>query len=151
MDLSNSGSWQLVVSGSKQITNVRRYASVIFYDPIPEFRVRVASPILSVNLSSETAKSNWFLGAWARLYVPARGANYMMMEESKKCRLNDETLLTFSQPTEQIPYALSLTIPRYIEDITYQIWQYTGKINNPTDDLLRVEKKVDILLNREDL
>jgi hypothetical protein len=75
-----------------------------------------------VNLSSETAKSSWYLGANVGFYVPVR--NTYMLAESAKCRLNDETLLVFNQPTEDIPYSLSLQFPWWLEDVAYQVWQY---------------------------
>jgi hypothetical protein len=123
MDLGNSQNWQLVLSGTKQVTNRKVYASMITYDKIPEIKTRVASPILSVNLSSETAKSTWYLGAWAGFYVPVRNT-YMLAESAKACRLNDETLLIFNQPTEDVPYSLSLRFPWWLEDVAYQVWQY---------------------------
>ena len=123
MDLGNAQNWQLVLSGTKKVTNRRAYASVITYDKIPEIRVRVASPIVSISLLSDSAKPNWYLGAWIDFYVSVRGT-YMLAESGKIGRLNDETLLIFNQPTEDIPYSLSLRFPWWLEDVAYEIWQY---------------------------
>jgi hypothetical protein len=124
MDLGNAQNWQLILSGTKRVTNRREYASVIVYDRIPEIRIRVVSPIISINLESESANPRWRTGAWASFYVPARGNNYAMSESGKFCKLNDETLLIFNQPTEAIPYSLALNFPWWLEDVAYQVWQY---------------------------
>lgn len=124
MDLGNTQNWQLVLSGTKRVTNRKEYASVTFYDRIPELRVRVVSPVVLIDLESESSRSTWYTGAWVGFYVPTKGGSYSLAESGKTCRLNDETLLIFNQPTEIIPYAISLRFPWWLEDVAYQVWQY---------------------------
>lgn len=122
MDLGNEENWQQVLKGRKEIKIVQQVPGFLSYYPIPEFRIPIFSPIVKIQLLSESAKPHWFLGAWASLYLYAH-TGYTLFG-SKKCRINEDNLLIFDQPTEQIPYSLSLKIPKWIEDVDYEIWQY---------------------------
>ncbi len=149
MDLTNTNKWSLAYSGLKQITDVQPYASIVFFNPIPELRVSLSSPIVSVFLRSESASPNWNLGAWASLYTPGRKGSYVLDGERRFCRLNNESQHRFIPSTELLPYALSLQFPQYLEDVFIEVWEYIGAVSDSNDQILsRLEKKVNLLVEK---
>lgn len=141
MDLSNQANWQLVLQESKRIRVVKQNSFEIQYLPIPEIKTAVNSSVIKISLRSETASSRWFLGAWANFYCYAHTGYALLSQGSKPCKINDDTLFIFDQPTEQIPYSISLQFPKYLEDITYEIWQYIDQSGRYSSSLLLSELK----------
>ena len=141
MDLGNQANWQLVLKESKKIRVVKQNSFEIQYLPIPEIRTAVDSSVIKVVLRSETARPRWFLGAWANFYCYAHTGYVLLSQGGKPCKINDDTLFIFDQPTEQIPYSISLQFPRYLEDVTYEIWQYLDQSGRYSSSILLSELK----------
>lgn len=146
MDLSSPQNWQFLETRDfqAQLMGGDRY-----FLPLSLYRLNCYSPVLQVRLSSEKAKPNWQLGAWASLFAQINQTFSMIGEQRKPCKLNDNTLLQFGQPTTQIPYNLQLFFPYWIEQVRLDIWQYVdpGGIY-PTDftGLQRFVQGIDYIL-----
>ena len=141
MDLGNRENWSLVLSETKRIRIVRQDSASMSYLPIPETKASINSSVIKISLRSESARPRWFLGAWANFYCYAHTGYALLSQGSKACKINDDTLFIFDQPTEQIPYSISLQFPKYLEDISYEIWQYVDQSGRYSSSLLLSELK----------
>jgi hypothetical protein len=136
MDLGNQANWALVLSGTKKIRIVHQDAGSISYIPLPEIKAALSSSVVKVSLRSESAKPSWFLGAWANFYCFAHTGFTLLSQGQRICRLNDDNLFIFDQPTEQIPYSIALQFPKYLEDVTFEIWEYTDNSGRYSPSIL---------------
>lgn len=107
----------------------------------PEYRairpllLGVESRVLLVGINSEGSRAGWKLGAWATQRLLISPSSTTIFPSQPKisnrffCQLNTLTLIEFPDWNES-PYLLELDIPFWLTQITFEIWQYSGPMND---------------------
>jgi hypothetical protein len=124
MDLGNAGNWSLAGSGVRRRRLFQNHFGNYFYVRIPEERIETISPVVKVSLRSESAPPHWFLGARIGFYAYSHTGFSLFPHPRNECKINDDTTFIFEQPTEQVPFSISLRFPRYLDDVSFEVWQY---------------------------
>lgn len=111
------------------------------YDPIVvTFGIQAESRILRAKGTSESAKS-WWKKAYD-LAVSAAGGLYEIEVERIFIPLNEYKLVRI--PDYSSTYTLRIYVPWWLRDVTVDIDEYVGPIDNSTESLIR--ERTDLLL-----
>ncbi len=154
MDFGNSTNWSNIYD---KIANAP--VTDKGHIPIEEIiiPVQTESSIVAAICSSQSAQDNWVSAGFLRVNVRAG----LLTENNFDSILKSEHLLLeeihiFQYPAVASSYALSFHPRRWLKDIHLTVFEYRGaiddKISDQLDliriDLLRNEKKIDIVLDR---
>lgn len=146
--------WDLVYSEGKSV----QYINAFNWVPIEAWEVSLlfSNYILAMRTVSLTAKATWrYAGRlYQRLQIGSGGAGSTLpiVDFSvRSLRLNATTLVDLSRYTPE--YRLVFSPPYWLQDITLEIYEYTGvDSDNVTElllqqqsDLERMEQKIDAL------
>lgn len=136
LELANSQNWELILTQRRAViyhTDKVLRNSLYEYDPIQPIYANPRSHLLLIGTKSESSPSYWFLGARAAqfLYVSPSMESYVISgvqaQGTKNIGLNRITLVQFEDYGVS-PYTLQLSIPRWIEDIQIEVWEYANPI-----------------------
>ena len=115
------------------------------YLPIPDLVIPITftGQLLAISATSSTAKSTWKTAGWLwqRVLVNiGTGATVpnALSQRKYKFYLNQLTILTIPKLASE--YALSISIPKWIQDLDIKIYEYTGEIIDSND------QKLDLIL-----
>lgn len=99
------------------------------FAPIPPITRPVNNRVLMVGCSSRTAKPNWRLGCRAskRLLTAPNSSRFVALVHCERinCLLNVLTLVKFEH-FGPYPYLLFLEVPRWITQLSVEVWSYKG-------------------------
>lgn len=155
MDFGNNLNWDLVLrtSYTAQLTPETRRGFL----PIPTKLIEVDRYTLAIGVSSNKAKKTWHLGAFVAprlLFSVSSTSQYpglVRAANSKPLFLNQLTLVQF-EDFGLTPYALEISIPFWIAQLSVEIWKYQDVYNaqpvheqiaEVRNDLSRIESKID--------
>ncbi|HEY9672238.1 MAG TPA: hypothetical protein V6D11_12390 [Waterburya sp.] len=117
------------------------------YAPIPEIALLLPSSIALVGCKSDGALPWWWLGCRASVSLrisPSSTSEYTALVEiyRKNCRLDNLTLLRFPEYQPQ-PYVLALSVPKWISNLSIEVWYYSGIISDQYQQSLdRIESRL---------
>lgn len=126
VDYGSSPNWHLVIRSTYLVTVTSE--DPYEYTPIPVIAQSVTSRRLILGLHSETARQNWYLGAWVaqRLPLSPGGTSEFassVQSSSQRAALNRLNLIEF--PDFGIyPYVVTIKIPYWIEDMYLELWRH---------------------------
>jgi len=99
--------------------------------------VRLASPIIAVSSSSNSASSHWKLAGYLTKALDTGivlGNSFDSLEENQKFWLNQSTLFFFKQTSTA--YGVKFSIPYWIRNIRVTVFEYTGPIEDSIEQKL---------------
>lgn len=146
VELGNSGNW--LQSDSQSFTGF----------PLPEYvpPFQFEKHILAIYVDNFDAKDTWNFAGWVsqkiRLGIgPSQGAESV---SNRKLWLRRTQLLIFPKLTTT--YTLSINFPQWFKRADCTIWEYwgpeadtiTNEIGQVRNDVIRVENKINLLLNQ---
>lgn len=155
MDFGNNLNWDLVLktSYSAQLAPETQRGFL----PIPNKIIESDKYTLAIGVSSTKAKPTWRIGAFVAprlLFSVSSTSEYaglVRSDNSKPVFLNQLTLVQF-QDFGLTPYALEISIPFWIAELSIEVWKYQGvdnaipvreQIAAVRGDLNRIELKID--------
>lgn len=152
LQLTNRANWQEVYDE----TFTADSAGANRFYPLPPIVIPVllTSPIICLAASSATAPPHYRLAYWARQYIGSTGIGAI---EGNTCKAMINRFMLSRFPMLAPQYQLRIDFPRWHQSMSVAIWEYSGPIDDTTDelireqsevtriDLLRVEAKVDQL------
>lgn len=137
-ELATKENWELILTERRTATiKTQPTSGKYFHNPIAPIYTTPNSHVLLIGTHSKFAKSHWFLGARVSQYLyvsPSMNSNLIsgvQTSDIKRVGLNRLTLIKF-EDYGVYPYTLQLEIPRWLEDIYIEVWEYTGIIDDPT-------------------
>ena len=115
------------------------------YLPIPEQTIpfTFTSQLLAISATSSTAKSTWKTAGWIwqRVLVNiGTGSTVPNALAQRKYKFYLDKLTVLTIPKLASEYALSISIPRWLQDLDLKIYEYTGEIIDSN------EQKLDLIL-----
>lgn len=116
------------------------------YLPIPDLVIPITftGQLLAISASSTTAKSTWKTAGWLwqRVLVNiGTGATSPNALSQRKYKFYLDKLTILTIPKLASEYALSISIPQWIQDLDLEIYEYTGEIIDSN------EQKLDLILS----
>lgn len=140
LDLNNRDSWSKVYSKSFTASAI---PGTNKFTPISPLRLTHTfdKHILAIGASSFQTRPTWRTGFWLSMYVdvPSIGK----AEGYNKSIPLGLSIVIF--PVLSPTYNLIITIPKWHKEMTVEIWQYTGSVEDIKSDLDRIEQKIDTL------
>lgn len=112
------------------------------YYPIGDIQVPflLSSRVIAIYANSETALYSWksagFLNHKIRTGITVGGNNDGRFNGSQRVLLKQINILTIPTTSYQGEYALTFTVHPWHEDISLQLWEYTGTVSDSTEDLV---------------
>ena len=104
--------------------------------PIPTQQMICDRPIILVGCNSVSALPHWRLGCWISqrlIFTVSNTSEYLPLIKTRSsfpCELNTLSLISF--PDYQIsPYLLLIDIPRWLKDLSVEVWKYSGEPFDP--------------------
>lgn len=155
MDFGNNLNWDLVLRQTYFAQPNPAYPKG--YVPIPSKLIEVDRYTLAIGTSSTKAKPTWRVGAFVvpRLLFSVSSTSLypglVRSDKSQTVYLNQLTLLQF-EDFGLTPYALDVSFPSWIHELSIEIWKYQGvyeakpvheQIAEVRSDLDRIELKID--------
>lgn len=155
MEFNNSLNWDLVLR--RTYFAVPNPAQPKGFVPIPTISVLVDRYTLAIGAKSNQAKANWHLAGYAcprLLFSPSSTSDYIAAVQSERAQailLNQLTLVQFRNFSNN-SYLLTINVPRWLREVSLEIWKYQGSDNTQsiTDsiaeikiDVERIETKID--------
>lgn len=155
MDFGNNLNWDLVLRQTYFAQPNPAYPKG--FVPIPSKLIEVDRYTLAIGTSSTKAKPTWRVGAFV---VPKLSfsvsstsvyTNLVRSGKSQSVYLNQLTLVQFTD-FGLSPYALEISFPIWISELSIEIWKYQGEesakpvselIEELKTDLDRIETKID--------
>ena len=113
-----------------------------YYYPIPEIEVPLlmTARIIAVYADSETAKPHWhsagFLNQKIRTGLTVGGSQDARFGSSQRVWLKRISVIYIEKPSYQGEYAISFNVHPWHEDISLQLWEFTGIAIDSTEDLV---------------
>lgn len=154
-DFANAANWEQIFSGSRSANN----PSAGVFIPIPEFNVTgpfpLNTPIIASYATCSTAKATWNTAGWlyqnVQTGLTVGGLADASIQGSRRVPLNRIQIHFWDKRMRN--YQLSFKIPKWIYQISLNLWKYIGPISEPDlelielarIDILRTEAKVDAL------
>jgi|ERR671933_1828864 hypothetical protein len=145
LDFGENLNWDLLRRGTYQGIQTDSNG----YKPIPEIALLLPSPIALVGCKSDMALPWWWLGCRASVLLrisPSSTSEYMGLVEiyRQNCRLNNLTLLRFPEYQPK-PYVLSLSVPKWLSNLSIEVWYYSGIISDSYQQSLdRIESRLNL-------
>lgn len=152
-DVSNSSLWEPVYNISLVATKTGNANN---YYPIPVTNVPILfdSKIVAISATSQKNQNRKFAGYVNQKVVTGITVAGLPDAEvsSRRLYLNKINLYVFQKLTST--YSLSVYVPYWFEDIALNFWQFTGTVDDTTEQLIqltrdtnlnRIEQKVDNL------
>lgn len=151
-DLGNSNNWDSLWSANLEGVS----AGSDRYYPIPEANcpLLIDKHILAVATSSSNSSASWksagFLNYKIRTGLVVGGLPDTQIGKGFRIKLNQITLLILPRYSET--FSISFGIHYWIQQISIDVWQYTGTLEDSTElmlegiknnELARIEQKID--------
>ncbi len=151
-DLGNANNWEPLWSTNLEGVS----AGADRYYPIPEVScpVLIDKHILAVSTNSSNSSPSWksagFLNYKIRTGLVVGGSPDTQIGKSFRIKINQITLLILPRYSET--FSISFGIHFWIQQISINVWQYVGTLEDSTEqliknvrdvDLARIEQKVD--------
>lgn len=119
--------WELATSVSKTATPSGEGR----YIPIQDFSVDllIESGVAAIYCETNSGRPTWHKGGWAKQLIRTGlsiGGQADAVVASKPFFLNEITLLNFQDISAD--FDLRISIPQWLEQITIQVWAYTGDV-----------------------
>jgi hypothetical protein len=128
MDLTNPANWSVIYEQRLQAMFLTQHGegngSVLVYEPIGSKVSSIATPVGLVKCYSPTAMETWYTGCYFNAYLNI--ANQKTRVFNKKCSLKGATPIFLPQ-YNVVPYEVEFYIPKWIDDITIVLYQYTDQ------------------------
>lgn len=144
LELGNPNNWESAWTDSKSAAQGARGA----YIPIGEMVIPLifSDHITAVLVESSTAKPSWnfagFLNQKVRLGLTVGGGLDSYYSLKRKAWLRRITLIRYERLTND--YGLSFEPPKWITQVSIQIWVYTGiETDTITQQLNRIESMLE--------
>ena len=161
-DLGNANAWSLIFSTTK-IAPPAPSQKLNSYYPIPDFEASVqpSSPVLAIYATSESAEERWRTGGFIKQRIRTGllgGGNPDAYVQAKKFYLNQFTIIEFQRLSTA--YSIEFSIPYWLREITFDVYEYTGLIDNVIEQQIQdLEQKLieccdelkTAILNQEDI
>lgn len=108
------------------------------YKPIPDLFIPITftGQLLAISASSSTAKDTWKTAGWIwqRVLVNiGTGSTVPNATVQRKYKFYLEQLTVLTIPKLASEYALSLSIPYWLSQLSFEIYEYTGEVIDTTD------------------
>lgn len=119
-DFNDLTKWNLIMDSTKQAT----ISGSSIIQPIAAFEPDhlFTSSIVAVQISSTTAKANWYKAGYLHQAVPVPFSLGLALGESCFIPLYTPTIISFLRfPTN---YKVSFEVQRYFKDCTFKIWEF---------------------------
>ena len=157
LQLGNSANWDLFYSTSVEAVTSNNGES---YTPIPTITVPtlLESHIVASFVHCSNSKPTWYFGGFLNqrinLGLTVGGLPDSDAVQKRRLYLNRLTLIIFPKLVDS--YAVTFDVPRWFQDVTFTLFEYTGVESNSTDDLInqiinvdlpRIENKIEALLH----
>ncbi len=166
LNLSDSANWEQFYSTSVDAVTTDNGSK---YTPIPEIVIPslVYSRIIAVYVNCANAKPTWhfagFINQKINLGITVGSLPDSDAVSKRKLYLNRISLIIFPKFLNRISliifpklvtnYSVSFEVPRWFQQASIILWQYTGSESDSTEDLInqlqgdvsRIESKVDAL------
>jgi hypothetical protein len=143
VQFNNGANWQPFYNGTYSATPVQGSAR---YVPIPPHTLPIAADyrILAAKATSADVRPSWKTGGWLTPIIdlsatPLRDARWNQM----RVPLRTSGILILPEFAQS--YRLRYDVPKWIQSVTLDIWQYIGPIDDSTEKLIR-EKSQDWLI-----
>ncbi|MEH1978020.1 MAG: hypothetical protein V7L27_01700 [Nostoc sp.] len=155
LQLGNSANWDLFYSTTVQAVISSNGES---YTPIPTITVPtlLESHIIATSVSCFSSKPTWYFGGFINqrinLGLTVGGLPDSDAVQKRRLYLNRLTLIIFPKLVDS--YAVTFDVPKWFQDVTLTLFEYTGIERDSTDDLVnqiinvdlpRIESKIDAL------
>jgi hypothetical protein len=130
------------------------------YYPIADITIPflLSTEVIAIYAISETARPNWksagFLNQKIRTGITVGGNNDGRFNGSQRVLLNQINVLNIPTTSYTPEYSLTFTVHPWHEDITLQVWEFTGVVNDSTEDIMIEEvlrRILDIQYQLEDI
>jgi hypothetical protein len=144
LQLSDGANWEQFYSTSVNAVTINEKN----YVPIPEITVAslVYSHIIAVLVTCANAKPTWhfagFLNQKINLGITVGSLPDTDSVQKRKLYLDRITLIIF--PKLVTNYSISFEVPKWFEQVSIILWQYTGPESDSTEDLINEIKNVDL-------
>lgn len=145
LQLGNSANWDLFYSTTVVAVTSSNGES---YTPIPTITIPtlLESHIIATSVSCSNSKPTWFFGGFLNqrinLGLTVGGLPDSDAVQKRRLYLNRLTLIIF--PKLVATYAVSLDVPKWFQDVTFSLFEYTGTESDSTEDLINQIKNVDL-------
>ncbi|MEH2415415.1 hypothetical protein [Nostoc sp.] len=119
-DFSDTNKWNLIMDSTKNAT----ISGDLIIQPIAAFEPDhlFLSPILVVQISSTTAKENWYKAGYLQQAIPVPFSLGLALGESCFIPLYTPTIISFLRfPTN---YKISFEVQRYFKDCNFKVWEF---------------------------
>jgi hypothetical protein len=155
LDLANPVNWNQVYS----TTVAAVFIGSDRYAPIPKITVPVLleSQVVACYVTCLPDKPTWRFAAWMNQNIQTGltigGLTDAENVQRRKIWLRKITLARLEKLSEN--YSISFDVPSWFQSVSLQVWEYTGVIEDSTEDLInqirdnelpRLEQKIDDLL-----
>uniref|UniRef100_A0A832M335 Uncharacterized protein n=1 Tax=Oscillatoriales cyanobacterium SpSt-402 TaxID=2282168 RepID=A0A832M335_9CYAN len=125
-DLTSSLEWNLV-GRDTLLATIPEFGDII---PIPRKSYFIEnSHVLMIGCRSNSAPSRWYTAGWAEQVLPVSPSftsDFVAAAQatSQRLRLGIQNLVVF--PKYVPSYILQISFPRWMRDISLEVWQYDG-------------------------
>lgn len=154
VDLSNSANWNLAWNNTFEVQRTGGEGSRYYPFPPIEMPIALSSHIFAVLATSTKAGRNWkfagFLNQRIQTGILVGGIQDAEVVQARRFFLNRISI--YLEPELTSTYSLTFNIPYWFQDITINVWEYTGERSDTTEKLIkevreqelqRIESKVD--------
>lgn len=153
-EFKKSENWRFVHSDTLQAEsvphkNLRQYYPISDYSiPVPFF-----SPVVGIYVTSNDDPGTWRKAGFARQISTTSHQNTAPNLTIKSQRLSlRKTTVCFFEKLKLETYGIELaSIPFWLRDISFKVWEYTGNVEDSFTNILRedlqvIEDKIDQML-----
>jgi len=120
-DFNDLTKWNLVMDSTKNAT----ISGEKIIQPIGAFEPShlFTSPIIAVQVTSNTAKPNWYKAGYLHQAIPVPFSLGLALGEFSFVALYTPVIIKFLR--FPVNYQVSFEVARYFKDCTFKIWEFT--------------------------
>lgn len=121
-DFSDASKWNLIMDSTKNatISGEKIIQPIAAFEPSHLF----TSPIMAVQVSSNTAKPNWYKAGYLHQAVPVPFSLGLALGEFSFITLYTPVIIKFLRfPTN---YQVSFEVQKYFKDCNFKAWEFNG-------------------------
>ncbi len=125
-DFLDTLEWNLVSRASYQAMNGVSVVNRL----LPRTYLIQNSHVVIVGIDSQSARSTWNTGGWARMIIPFAPSSTTVFvaavnADRKWLRLRNLNLVVFPKITDS--WILEISFPYWFDDVLVEIWRYDGR------------------------
>ena len=117
---NDASKWNLIMDSTKNAT----ISGEMIIQPIAAFEPShlFLSSVVAVQVSSTTAKPNWYKAGYLHQAIPVPFSLGLALGESKFTALYTPVIIKFLRFPSN--YQVSFEVQRYFKDCTFKIWEF---------------------------